>query len=148
METRFACCRPDSFQLLMGHREQLIFAIVPNLVLVQLLGQFPELLLLSSRSRNVAILGPSRTDLVRHTEFMLKVCHSAFSVLRCSKISAGLHGAHADEVSRPNGAAFRWRQDLPESSSSTDFQLQWVPRLHAQSSTIVKLEDLVLVQNY
>ena len=44
-ETRFACCRPDSSQLLMGHTEQPVFAIVPNLVLVQLHGQLPELLL-------------------------------------------------------------------------------------------------------
>ena len=29
----------------MGHTEQLVFAIVPNLVLVQLHGQLPELLL-------------------------------------------------------------------------------------------------------
>ena len=39
--------------------EQPISAM-PNLVLVQLLGQFPELLPLSSRSRSLAILGPSR----------------------------------------------------------------------------------------
>ena len=57
--TRFACCRPDSSQVLMGRREQPIFAIVPNLVLVQLFGQFPERLLPSSRSRNVPILDPS-----------------------------------------------------------------------------------------
>ena len=37
-------------------------ATVPNLVLVQLLGQFLELLLPSSRSRNVAILGPSHSS--------------------------------------------------------------------------------------
>ena len=43
----------------MGHREQQIFAIVPNLVLVELIGQSLVLLSLSSRSKNVAILGPS-----------------------------------------------------------------------------------------
>ena len=31
---------PDSSQLRMGQKEQPIFAIAPNLVLVQLLGQF------------------------------------------------------------------------------------------------------------
>ena len=67
-ETRFACCRPDFSQLLMGHREQPIFAIVPNLVLVQLLGQFLELPLPSSRSRNVAALGPSRSSHRIHAE--------------------------------------------------------------------------------
>ena len=97
-ETRFACCRPDSSQLLMGHREQPIFAIVPNLVLVQLLGQFLELLLPSSRSRNVAIL----VHFIRYTEFMLKVCYSDWLLL----VLCGLHGLlqrcvhHADEVSR------------------------------------------------
>ena len=60
MGTRSACCGPGFSQLLMGHKEQPISAIAPNLVLVQLLGQFPELPFLSSRSRNVAILGPSR----------------------------------------------------------------------------------------
>ena len=62
VETRFACCRPDSSRLPMDHTEQPIFAIVPNLVLVQLLGQFPELLIPSSRSRNVAILVPSHSS--------------------------------------------------------------------------------------
>ena len=44
VETGSVCCRPDSSQLLMGHIEQPIFAIVPNLVLVQLPGQLPDLL--------------------------------------------------------------------------------------------------------
>ena len=80
--TRSACCRPDFSQLLMGHTEQPISAIAPNLVLVQLLGQFPELPLLSPRSRNV--------------------CHSDRLLL----ILCGLHRLlqryvhHADEVSR------------------------------------------------
>ena len=60
--TRSACCRPDSSQLLMGHTEQPVSAIVPNLVLVQVHGQLQELLLGSLRSRNVAILDPSRSS--------------------------------------------------------------------------------------
>ena len=55
-------------QLLTGHREQPIFAIVPNLVLIQLLGQFLELLLPSSRPGNVAILGPSHSSHRIHAE--------------------------------------------------------------------------------
>ena len=38
VETRFACCRPDSSQLLMGHTEQPVSAVVPKLVIVELLG--------------------------------------------------------------------------------------------------------------
>ena len=68
VETRFACCRPDSSQLPMGHTEQPVFAIVPNLVLVQLLGQPPELLLRSLRSRNVEILDTSRSSHRIHVE--------------------------------------------------------------------------------
>ena len=65
---------------------------------VQLLGQFPELPLLSSRSRNVAIFG----HLVCYVEFVLEVCHSD----RLHLILCGLHRLlqryvhHADEVSR------------------------------------------------
>ena len=44
----------------MDRRQQPIFASVPNRVLVQLLGQILELLLPSSISQNVSILGPSR----------------------------------------------------------------------------------------
>ena len=52
----------------MGHTEQPVSAIVPNLVLVQLLGQLPELLLQSLRSRNVVILDPSRSSHRIHVE--------------------------------------------------------------------------------
>ena len=45
-----------------------VSAIVPNLVLVQLLGQSPELLLPSSRPKNVALLDPSRSSLCFHVE--------------------------------------------------------------------------------
>ena len=60
------CCAVNSFQLLMGHTKQPVFAIVPDLVPVQLHGQPPELLLQSLRSRNVAILDPSRSLLQSH----------------------------------------------------------------------------------
>ena len=68
VETGFACCRPDSSQPPMGHTEQPVSVIVPNLVLVQLLGQLPELLLRSLRSRNVVILDPSRSSHRIHVE--------------------------------------------------------------------------------
>ena len=72
VERGFACCRPDSSQLLTGHTEQPVSAIVPILVLVQLLGQLPEHPLRSLRSRNMLQL---LIHLVRHTEFMLKMRH-------------------------------------------------------------------------
>ena len=50
----------DSSRLQVGHTEQPIFAIVPNLVLLEFHGQLPELLLPSLRSRKVAVLDPSR----------------------------------------------------------------------------------------
>ena len=59
VETRFACCRPNYSQLLMGHTKQPVFAFA---LLVQLHGQPPELLLQSLRSRNVATLDPSRSS--------------------------------------------------------------------------------------
>ena len=43
--TRFACCRPNSFQLPVAHTMQPVFAIVPDLVSVHFHGQPPELLL-------------------------------------------------------------------------------------------------------
>ena len=45
-----------------SHTKQPVFAIVPDLVPVQLHGQPPELLLQSLRLRNVAILDPSRSS--------------------------------------------------------------------------------------
>ena len=80
--TRFACCRPNSFHLLMGHTKQPIFAIVPNLVPVQLHGQPPELLLQFLRSRNVAILDPSRSSLQSHVgDLSRRSADSCFLIL-------------------------------------------------------------------
>ena len=50
----------------MGHTEQPVSAFVPNLVLVQLIGKLPELLLRSLRSRNVVIIDPSRSSHRNH----------------------------------------------------------------------------------
>ena len=52
----------------MDHTRQSVFAIVPDLVPVQLHGQPPELLLQSFRLKNVAIIDPSRSSLQSHVE--------------------------------------------------------------------------------
>ena len=84
---RFVCCRPNSFQLPMDHTKQPVFAIVPALVPVQLHGQPPELLIQSLRSRNVAILDPSRSSLQSHVGDMSQRSDlSCF--LRSSPVSA------------------------------------------------------------
>ena len=85
-ETRFACCRPDSSQLLMGHKVQPIFAVFPKLVLVQLLGQFQVLLLPSSRSGNVAILGPSHSSHRIRAEGVTLIGRFIFSTIDLHKI--------------------------------------------------------------
>ena len=62
--TRFGGCHPSFFQLLVGHTKPPVFAIVPDLVPVQLHEQPPELLLqfLKSRSVAYATLDPSRSS--------------------------------------------------------------------------------------
>ena len=88
VETRFACCRPDSSQLLEGHTEQPVSAIVPNLVLIQVLGQLPELLLRSLRSRNVFFGRARRVGMVMHAMWMInnkgRLKHSDCRIIKMS----------------------------------------------------------------
>ena len=95
VETRFACCRPDSSQLPMGHKEQLVSAIVPNLVLTDSFQSF------SICPRDQEVL-QCLIHLIRHIEFMLKVRHRNRLLL----VLCGLHRLlqrcvhYANEVSR------------------------------------------------
>ena len=81
------------FQLLMGHAKQLVFAIGPDLVPVQLHEQLPEPLLQSLRSRNVATLGPSLSS--RQSLFAdLKRRSAASSFLHSSSLVSAMYAPH------------------------------------------------------
>ena len=71
METRFGGCRPNFFQLLVGHTKQPAFAIVPGLVPVQLHEQHPGPTL-SPRDAEVLQL---LIHVVRYAEVVLEMCN-------------------------------------------------------------------------
>ena len=85
-----------------GHTKQPVLAIVPNLVLFQLHGQPPELLIQSLRSRNVAILGPSRSSLQSHVG----------DLSRRSAVSCFLHSSSPVSCTTPTKSLAKYDQVL------------------------------------